>query len=146
MFSTFCLFSFKYINFPTISYVVSGTKPEICISPDVLYVLRKYSFPSLYISKVGASTIFPVGSVIVSTLLAVYTSAVKSSTVTSGFIYPLVYSSSFSSVSTICSSVSVDSCSLAIFSFIISVLTSSFSVGMFFACNIFNFIKKSSYV
>ena len=75
------------MNFPITSYSVSGTNPVICISPELLNVLLKYIFPSLYISNVGASIILPVGSFICNVLFAVYTSALKSSTVTCGLMY-----------------------------------------------------------
>ena len=73
--------------FPIISYSVFGSKPATIMSPEFVYVLLKYIFPFLYISNVGASTILPAGSFICKLLFAVYTSALKSSTVTSGFIY-----------------------------------------------------------
>ena len=72
---------------PIISYSVSGTNPVICISPEVLNILLKYIFPSLYISNVGASNILFSWSFIVNVLFAEYTSAVKLSTATSGFMY-----------------------------------------------------------
>ena len=82
--------------FPIISYSVSAFSPIIVISPEFVYVLLKYIFPFLYISNVGASTILPAGSFICKLLFAVYTSALKSSTVTSGFMYSAFVCSLFS--------------------------------------------------
>ena len=64
-----------------------GSNPAINIFPEFVYVLLKYIFSFLYISNVGASIILPAESFICKILLAVYTSAVKLSTVTSGLTY-----------------------------------------------------------
>ena len=74
------------MNFPITLNSVSGTNPVISIVPELLNVLLKYIFPSLYISNVGASIILPDGSFICNVLVAVYTPAVKLSAVTCGLI------------------------------------------------------------
>ena len=51
VFSIFLSSSFLYMYFPIISYSVSASSPVTIISPDCVYVLLKYIFPSLYISK-----------------------------------------------------------------------------------------------
>ena len=119
------------------------------MSPELLNALLKYIFPSLYISNVGASTILPAVSFIVNVLFAVYTSATKFSTLTSGFIYPFCGSSSLSSGFGSCStSFSWFSSifELLLSSLIILVWLSLFSVLLDSACNIPNLVNNSSYV